>query len=77
MLVFVASVALMRALESGAPQRLAALAIAAHGGDPNLAMPGLTALLMAEDASHWPCVALLACGGTHRPGTSTCRRTRG
>ena len=51
---------LMRALESGNEEILTALATAVHSGDPNLAMPGLTALLMAEDADHRPCGALLA-----------------
>lgn len=39
----------------------AALATAARSGDPNLAMPGLTALLVAEkSAGHRLCRALLA-----------------
>jgi GNAT superfamily N-acetyltransferase len=51
---------LMHALEGGNDQILTALATAAHRGDPNLAMPGLTALLVAEDARHHACGALLA-----------------
>jgi len=51
---------LMHALESGKDQILTALATAAHHGDPNLAMPGLTALLVAENAGHHACGALLA-----------------
>lgn len=51
---------LMRALESGNEEILTGLATAAHNGDPNLAMPGLTALLVAEDADHRVCGALLA-----------------
>lgn len=51
---------LMRALESGNEEILTGLATAAHNGDPNLAMPGLTALLVAEDADHRACGALLA-----------------
>ena len=52
---------LMHALEAGNDQILTALATAAHRGDPNLAMPGLTALLVAENAATapagrcWPC----------------------
>jgi hypothetical protein len=51
---------LVRALESGNEEILTGLATAAHHGDPNLAMPGLTALLVAEDAGHRACGALLA-----------------
>lgn len=49
----------MRALGSGRDEVVTALATAAHHGDPNLAMPGLTALLVAE-RSHRLCGALLA-----------------
>lgn len=51
---------LMHALDAGNDQILTALATAAHNGDPNLAMPGLTALLVAESADHRACGALLA-----------------
>ncbi len=51
---------LMHTLEAGNDQILTALATAAHRGDPNLAMPGLTALLVAENAAHRACGALLA-----------------
>jgi hypothetical protein len=39
---------------------LTALARAAHDGDPNLAMPGLPALLVAESSDHRVFGALLA-----------------
>jgi hypothetical protein len=51
---------LMQALDSGTDQILTALATALHNGDPNLAMPGLTALLVAESSGHRVCGALLA-----------------
>ncbi len=48
------------ALDSGNDQILTALGTAAHNRDPNLAMPGPTALLVAESADHRVCRALLA-----------------